>query len=276
MAILTGVGLVIALVVGYMLLTGLKPKNAGILVETTPSSSVFINNEEVGRTPFETTIPPGEAVIKLVPESFVKPLAPYETKINLVSGVQTVIQRSIAESEDKSSGVILSFENTSGSETSLVVISTPDSAQVVIDGSNQGFTPFKTSKITPETHSITILAPGYEDKTIPSTKVYEGYKLTVIAKLAKKEETAIEEIPPEPTQLKVEILQTPVGYLRVRGEPSTTAAEVGRVIPGESYVVIEKDEETGWYKISFDEDKEGWVSNEYAKEVDNPTPSPDN
>ena len=66
--------------------------------------------------------------------------------------------------------------------------------------------------------------------------------------------------PPKPY---VEILDTPVGFLRVRKEPSTSSDELARVNPGEFYSLL--DEESGWYKIEYEDAKEGWVSSQYAE-----------
>lgn len=66
--------------------------------------------------------------------------------------------------------------------------------------------------------------------------------------------------PPKPY---VEILDTPVGFLRVRKEPSTSSEELARVNPGEFYSLL--DEESGWYKIEYEDAKEGWVSSQYAE-----------
>lgn len=63
----------------------------------------------------------------------------------------------------------------------------------------------------------------------------------------------------------VEISNTSVGFLRVRGGPSTGNAEVGRVKPGEKFEVLE--ENNGWYKIEFDTDKTGWVSGTYTRKI---------
>jgi len=51
----------------------------------------------------------------------------------------------------------------------------------------------------------------------------------------------------------------------VRSGPSTSAKEIGRVKPGEKSVFIEEQE--GWYKINYEEGKEGWISNRYAEKV---------
>ena len=47
-----------------------KPKGAGLYIETVPNAAVFINNEEVGRTPFKETRKAEELTVKLIPESF--------------------------------------------------------------------------------------------------------------------------------------------------------------------------------------------------------------
>ena len=76
----------------------------------------------------------------------------------------------------------------------------------------------------------------------------------------------------------VEILETSTGFLRVRREPSTLGEEIGRVEPGEKYPLIQTDEKTGWFEIEYEEGKEGWISNQYARKIEGgskltPTPS---
>jgi len=44
------------------------------------------------------------------------------------------------------------------------------------------------------------------------------------------------------------------------------------------YDILEVDEETGWYKIKYSDEGEGWISNDYAEKVtetqSSPTPNP--
>ncbi|MEJ2347824.1 MAG: PEGA domain-containing protein, partial [Patescibacteria group bacterium] len=243
---------------------------AGLLIEGTPAANVFIDGEHVGRTPYDGTRNPGEVVIKLVPESFDSPLAPFETKVTLVSGIKTVIRREFGETDDDSSGEIISFEKMGGKETSLSIVSIPDAAQVSIDGSVRGFAPYKTSSITPGEHQIIVYAPGFFEKTF-TVKAVEGYKLTTVVKLKPNGEEVPaegEETPEEPKQEEVKILTTPTGFLRVRSEPSTAGEEVGQVTPGEKYPYLDTDEDTGWFKIEYEDGEEGWISNTYAKKVD--------
>ena len=62
------------------------------------------------------------------------------------------------------------------------------------------------------------------------------------------------------------IKETPTGWLRVRGEPSTVGAEVGRVNPGEKYTLLE--EKDGWFQIEYEEGKNGWISGQYAEKTE--------
>ncbi len=263
---------VTGLILGIVFFIGgsFKPKSAGIVIETVPAASVFIDGEQVGRTSYSGTRKPGEITIKLIPESFEAPLAPFETKVTLVAGIETIVRREFGESDEVSSGEIISYEKIGGKEASLAVVSIPDAAQVSIDGSIRGFAPYKTSSIVPGEHQVIVYAPGFSEKSF-SIRTVEGYKLTVVVKLKPNGEEVLseeDEAPEEPKQEEVEILSTPTGFLRVRSEPSTAGEEVAQVEPGERYPYLDKDEDTGWFKIEYEDGEEGWVSNQYAKRVE--------
>ncbi|MCH7640601.1 SH3 domain-containing protein [Patescibacteria group bacterium] len=279
--VLLGIVLVVSLI--FFLVGVLRPQVAGLLIETDPSATVFIDGVQVGRTPYKETRKPEELVVKLVPDSFERPLAPYETRVNLVSGVETVIKWQFGESEDMSEGEIVSFEKVGREETSLSVVTIPDASQVAIDGAVRAFAPYKTSTISPGEHTLVISANGYGQRNI-KLRTHSGYKLTAVVKLSKSEEVLAAEESSDDAQgkeeeekptIEVEIQPTGVGFLRVRSEPSTLAEEVARVTPGETYLFIEEDEETGWFKIEYlpageagEEEEQGWISNQYAEIVE--------
>jgi len=284
--VLLAVGLAVFIILAVLFVVGyFKPQKAGIIIETSPSSMVYINGEQVGRSRYEATRSPGEVTVKLVPESKDTPLMPYETKVSLVSGVKTIIQRNFANTKEASSGIIVSFEKSVDDETSISVVSTPDSAQVTIDGQVRGFAPFKSSQITEGEHNLTLEATDYESKSI-DIKTYKGYKLTAIFDLvvtSRVDEPISSLAPtasPDPEEEFVEILETPTGFLRVRSEPSTLASEVGQVEPGKKYKLIDTDEKTGWYKIELQskqgvsDAESGWVTNQYAEKISAESPSP--
>jgi hypothetical protein len=258
--------------VGYF-----KPTSGGIKIDTVPVSNVYINDVFVGKSPYEGTYPKGIISLKLIPESSGQNLIPFETKITLASGIQTVISRDFGSTEDNSSGYVISFEKTGGSEAGLIVISRPDNAQILTDGVSRGFTPYKALAITPAMHQITARAPGYIDKTV-MVKTMVGYRLTFYAKLAIDEATS--QISGENNETKVlektfvEISDTPTGFLRVRTKPGTSGEEIAEVIPGSRYPFLDEDAETGWFLIQYQEPKSGlpagitgWVSKDFAKKV---------
>ena len=255
----------ILFLVGYF-----KPKGAGIFIDTIPVSDVYINESLVGSTPYETIRNPGEVTVKLVPKN--EMLVSFETKVNLVSNVRTVIKREFAESEEESSGEIASFEKVGGKDASVSIVSMPDASKISIDGQIRGFAPYKINSIVPSEHVLIISASGFLERSL-TIKAYQGYKLTVVVKLA-----VSGEVLPTPTPTlndqetlniaKIEILETPNNFLRVRSKPSTDSQEVARVVSGNSYPLIEEDSETGWYNIEYEKGKQGWVSNEYSKKIE--------
>lgn len=281
-SLVTGIVVVIILIlflVGYF-----KSPKAGLLIDANKTSLIFINGEQVGKTKYEGTYTAGEAAIKLVPESFDKPIAPYEVKVDLTPGVRTIIQRDFGDSEEVSGGAIISFEKGSVGDIGIAVVSIPDTAQVMIDGQVRGSTPFKLDQVSEGEHSITVTLPGYSDKSV-NVRTYRDYKLTAVFTLVKNGEVAGVLTSPSPTPLNIEqygvkILDTPTGFLRVRSEPSALAKEVGQVEPGKLYKYVEEDPVSGWLKIVYGEDTNGeslvgWISNEFAKKtLETPTPKP--
>jgi hypothetical protein len=64
----------------------------------------------------------------------------------------------------------------------------------------------------------------------------------------------------------VKIKNTPTGWLNIRSEPSTSGGAetvITKVNPGEVYKFIEQNE-SGWCKIEYEEDKQGWTSGTYV------------
>lgn len=257
----------------------LKPKPGGILVSTTPASSVYINGNLVGKTPFKGTYDAGNISIKLVPEITDQNLVPYETRLTLISGIQTVVRREFAKTEEESSGDVISFEKENRQTTSLIIISTPDNAQISLDGVPRGFTPYKTFTISPAEHQITIKAPEYSDRTL-TVKTLQGFRLTVFAKLAKiqgnQEVKAAEATPIPEIKIFVEILNTPTGFLRVRTQPGSAGEEIAEIKPGSRYLYLDTDVSTGWFKIQYQDPAPGlpdgivgWISNQFANKIEN-------
>jgi hypothetical protein len=276
--VLLGLGLLVGLV--FFLIGALRPRAAGLFIETVPTAEVYLDNEQVGRTPYrDNKQKPNEVVIKLVPDSFTTPLAPYETKIRLEPGVETVVRREFGETQETSSGEIISFEKIGDGDTSLAIITIPDAAQILIDGVTRAYSPYKTTSIVPGEHSLEVSLDGYVERSF-RVMAHEGYKLTAVVELSKSKEAELQPspTPQEEAKQQIKILPTSTGFLRVRAEPSTLGEEIGKVTPGDIFEILDTDEDSGWYKIEYEEGEEGWISNQYTEKIEaessgSPTPS---
>jgi len=274
-----------------------KPGPAAISISTTPRSTIFIDGEQVGVTPYlNDKIQAGEHIIKLIPEKTTDNLVSWEGKVNLTSNILTVVNRNLGPSESASCGEIIWLEKIgSKDKSSLAVVSIPSQAVVKIDGEPKGFAPVVLEGLNPGSYQIVVASPGYEERTV-SAKTVAGYKLIVNVQLAKKIEGVEEatpsgeeaEITPRPTvsptpkttpkatatppaKPYVKIKETPTGWLRVRMEPSTSATEAAKVKPGEMFPYLGEEKTVGgtkWYKIEYEKDKEGWVSGVYVDLVE--------
>ena len=242
-------------------------KKAAIFIETVPEATVFINGSEVGTTPFEGEFTENEVDLKLVPNSYGSPLVPYETRILLTKGVKTIVRRIFGEEEETSYGEEISFERLGGKLISISVISIPDGAKVFIDGGFVDTTPVKlSSDVKVGEHRIMIQTEGFENKEV-LVQTVTGYGVLLIADLSKKQSEDLSDDQGVDNQdglspALVEILDTPVGYLRVRSEGATASAEIDKVKPGEKYELIEEKDQ--WLKIKLDNDIEGWIFSDYA------------
>lgn len=269
------VTLAVVITTGFFLIGYFKPKPAGIMVDTTPGSSVFINDTFVGKSPYRGTYTAGQINLKLVPDSSDQNLIAYETKVGLAPGIETVIRREFGVSEETSSGDVISFDKIEGSLSGLIVVSSPDNSQVLIDGVAQGFSPYSLSSVTAGSHKITVKAPGYTDRSM-DVKAQKGYKLTIYAKLAKSQDILPSPTPsssPQPENITYVVIgDTPTGFLRMRTKPGTIGEEIAELKTGSRYLFLEADLDSGWFKIQYKDPAPGlpngitgWVSNQYAK-----------
>lgn len=263
--IFLGLGSLIAIVVTY-LLSGSKAK-AGLRIETEPPSLVYIDDIQMGTTPLEKTFPAKEVFVRLVPESTNAAISAYQTRIRLVDGITSILRRKFVSPDSQSSGETISFTpDTSGGAPISIITTDPEYATVFVDGRAQSQSPLTITDVLSGEHQIALTAPGYEPKTI-SIKNPPGFRTQISAKLSKLA-MAPEPSPTPPATVSavpmVRILDTPTGFLRVRSAPSSAAAEIGRVNPGESFELL--DQTTGWYRIrvNFESTSSGWLSSQYS------------
>lgn len=278
---------------------------AVLKVNSTPTATVFLDNKNVGKTPYEDKQSTGEYTLKLIPETTSNTVVSWEGKIKLSPNLLTYVNRDLGDSELTSSGEILSLERASGNKAELAVLSTPDGAVVTLQTEEKGTTPLVLKDIEPNNYELSVSAVGFKSRSV-KIKTTAGYKLTAEFQLAPAGENLPSPTPsatPEPgatpksspktspqatpkSSVKpstsptgspttkatpppkpyVQIQDTPTGFLRVRKEPATSAEELAQVKPGEYYSLL--DEQNGWFKIEYQKDKEGWISGQYAQKFE--------
>jgi hypothetical protein len=273
----------------------LKQANAGLQINSIPQATVYLDNKEMGKTPYEESkLASGEKIVKLVVAD-----GQWEAKVKLNNGTVTLVNREFGVDSDRSEGDVVTLEpSTSKKSTSLTVVSQPDSSLVKVDGETKGFTPVLVENLTAGQHEIVVSAPDFKERTI-TTKFFDGFRTMINVKLASAVDSQITPTPgvfvsltptptgklgkttptpkatpsikssASPTPLQkpyVKILDTPTGWLRVRMSPSLSATESAKVNPGEQYPLL--DEKTGWYQIQLELSKEGWISSQYAQKYE--------
>lgn len=246
----------------------LIPKASGLLIETSPASTVYINGEEVGRTPYTSLRKPGEITLRLIPDSFGNPLAPFEEKVNLVSGVETVVRRYFGTSEEFTEGEILSFEALpSKNNSGITVITDPENVQITLNGISKGASPYTSQSVEDGVAKLKLSGVELKDREV-EVNLVNGFKLIAFIKLAKTETPKkVEEIKKEEPVKMVKILKTPTGFLRVRMDASSSAREVGQVKPGDEYALLSEDGRGEWFKITLKEGTVGWVTSQYSEVI---------
>ncbi|MBL7159554.1 PEGA domain-containing protein [Candidatus Microgenomates bacterium] len=261
--------------VGRLFLTRGQKAMGGLKVTSIPQASIFLDADNIGRTPFEDKIKPGDYTLKLIPEDGEESVSSWQGKIKISANVLTYVNRELSSSDLTSAGETLSLEKISGKTPEIAITSVPEGAKISLDGEDKGAASLILRNITPGDHEISLSAPGFVTRSI-KVHAAQGYKLMADFQLAlipgEEGDTNEDEDGDGETGEKelekpyVTILDTPTGWLRVREEPTTTATEAAKINPGETYSFL--DEESGWYQIEYEKGKEGWISGQYADKVE--------
>lgn len=253
----------------------------GLKVDTVPQSSVFLNDRLIGKTPLEEKVSANEYSIKIIPDESAGTYTSWQGSITVKPSLLTYVKRDLGTSELTTGGEIITLEKISGSESQIEVNSTPDGAKILLDGQEKGITPSRINDVSVTEHDVTVTAVGFSARTI-RIESHPGYRSSIHFQLALsdakvtegeqstgKESSSSAELTATPsavvkntTQSGVVIKDTPTGFLRVRGDASTNSKEVTQVKPGQNFPLLEEKE--GWYKIAYEEGKEGWISSRYA------------
>lgn len=232
-------------------------KPAALQVTSTPEASVFLDGKHVGKSPFfSDQLKSREYLVKLASGE-----ASHTEKVILTEDTLTVINWELNNNFLAQSGEVLWLEK---GQKGLFITSMPDEADIMLDGQLIGETPLKITEIEGGDHKVSLAKQGYVDREFV-IKTSNKYLLVADVTLASEIATGEIAVPsPLPEPQKVEVAQTPQGFLRVRKEPSTSAPEIGRVSDGDQLEIVQ--ETTGWIQIKF-EGKQGWVSSQYVKKL---------
>lgn len=260
---------------GYKFYTTQLNGISGLKIVSNPSANIFLNDKLLGKTPYDDRQPPGEYVLKLIPDETGAGASSWQGKVVLPPTVLTYVRRDLGMSEITSAGEIVSMESISSSDVQVAVFSQPDAVTFVFDGQEKGTTPYLARDVVPGEHDIAVSSPGFTGRTV-RILAKAGYKISVNFQLALSSgseattsavpESQTETLLKEPAKPYVMIKDTPTGFLRVRSAPGTAASEVTQIKPGGKYHFLE--EKNDWYRIAYEEGKEGWISSRYAEKVD--------
>lgn len=241
----------------------LIPKKSGLEVISYPTAKVFINNKEMGMTPYKNNnLQPGAVEVKIDSGS-----SQWSKSIELQNNINTVVDWEFGKGDKDSGGYILYLEKTGDNKNAgLMVNSTPDKTAVSIDSEIKGFSPQRFTDIGEGDRQLTLSYPGYKNLDV-FMKAINGYQLVVEANLAEEVETIDQTPIATPSSIinqtkQVKIKETETGWLRVRDTADSNAKEIARVNPNEKYPLLE--EKTDWYKIDLGNGKSGWISSKYA------------
>jgi uncharacterized protein YgiM (DUF1202 family) len=264
-----------------------KEGNTGrIKILSSPGAGVFIDSTAVGKTPFEQKLKEGEYTIKLIPEGIGAEAVSWQGKVRVNKDTLTYVNRELGSSDVSSAGETFTVskmeKNPKNGNFGEVYIDTePAGAIVYLDNDEKGVSPLLLEDVQKGDHEISVFLPGFFRRT-QKINVDSSYRTNTSFNLAvdqtkkdinqlRQEKEAERKAAAEEASKSAEVREgsltqiliqnTPTGFLRVREEPSTDAAEVARIKPGGKYEMIE--EADGWFKIKVD-DKEGWVSSDYA------------
>jgi hypothetical protein len=286
----------LAILIHTFFLGGIGGRNGQLVIRSNPDTTVFIDSQAVGRTPFVLTMKPGDYMIKLIPNSLdpsksIKAL-PWESRVVIYPRYETYIRRELSELANESSGEVVSIKKSDNALASgkgeISVDSSPDGAIITLDGQDIGVSPDVYQNISPGTHDISVYLSRFDRRSIqvqvqpghttsikfdlsvdgdfenkyPFITTFEASSSASFPEISQADPSLTKAPTPTKTPEKVIVIDTPTGYLRVRSGPSVSEKEISQIKPGEIYEYIS--EQNNWVKIRLTDGNEGWVSADYV------------
>ncbi len=242
-----------------------------LLVITKPVAEVFLNGESLGDSPLSKSVEPGEYDLEMKKSGYFS----RKLKISVKEGFRLNISANLALNPFP-----LTAKKLVSPSSNLTIWNLPlDSSTLVADSSLwvAGAVFWASRLEEPVTYhffltsegklydaqgsevSLSSLVKTEEKKTLG----YLGEESGVLTAAAR---TTLNALTAKlyPTSPRVQILDTGIGYLKVRSGPGKSYSEIGRATVGSKYTYL--GEQSGWYKINFG-GKEGWISSDYARKL---------
>lgn len=265
--------LLIAVLIFFAILFFLDRKSGkgALQVTSVPKSRVYLENRLIGVTPLcvcdlKQMLSIGDYSIKLVPID--GNFRPFEEKITINKGTLTAVDRTFADNGSSEGSVISLSSLSNKKDVEILVVSLPDKVNVFLDSNPVGMTPLLLKQVSESDHDLRLTKEGYKDKSI-KIKTALGFKLSSLAYLGVNINLTPSPVASSSASSTVAsasasilILNTELGYLKVRESGSVNSSEIARVKPGESYELVEEQE--NWFKIKLADGKMGWISSSYA------------
>lgn len=277
-----------------------RKTKAGLQVSTNDiPSTLFLDGQYLEKTPYiAKDIRPGTYTLRIQPDD--ANLVAHETTITLEKGLLSVVIWKPGTAPESSGGVMYEMTKLKNKrDTELSILTVPDNAIVKIDDQPTDFAPLLKTDLEAGQHEFEVSLPSYETQK-HTINLVAGHKINVTVKLARNGGGETTNLPPaasasasatpkpssspnpSPTSAttsaqtsrqipvvgpKVVIKKTNYfdqgqEVLRVRGDASPGAAEVGFAPVGHEYTYL-NETKNGWFKIQF-ESQVGWVSGQYA------------
>jgi len=256
---------IVVLIIGLLS----QPSKGKLTIESDPASEVFVDGQPAGKTPYSEEREQGEVLVKLVPVPGSDLLVPYETRVKIEAGVETIVRHKHGENQDQASGTVISFEKIPNSAPAIAVVTIPKNADVVVDGIRYS-APVKLVDLSVREYVVEVSSSGYSPSLV-SVVPQRDHLLTLQVDLARgrpivvenEKEANVENIEEELVVVK----DNELGFLRVREAPSVSSSQIAIVEPGDELLVLGQSADGNWYNVRTNEDSTGWVSVEFVTKV---------
>lgn len=189
-----------------------------------PSAAVFINDQSIGKTPFEDKYKIGEYTLKLIPEGEATATASWQGKITIHKNALTYVNRELGASDLASAGEIFTITKmeqkpSSGNVGEIFVETDPTGAIVYLDNDEKGVAPLVLADVLKGEHELSVFMPGFFRRT-QKVNVDPGYRVNASFKLAIDE-----------TQKKTTPTPEATGSAKLSTTPGASVAPTSKATP---------------------------------------------